>query len=68
MVKEKFSDVENFIEIKIFPGLKITSKCIPLEQTVAKRLNINQDYSVFMSAVFTDYFRKQVKTSIKNKI
>ena len=41
MVKDKFSDSNNYVEIKLFPGLKVTSRFIPSEQSVSKRLNIN---------------------------
>lgn len=63
MVKDKFSDKDNFVEIKLFPGLKVTSRFIPSEQSVSKRLNIESNYSVFMSATFTDDFRKKVRES-----
>ncbi len=63
MVKDKFSDKDNFVEIKLFPGLKVTSRFIPSEQSVSKRLNIESNYSVFMSATFTDAFRKKVRES-----
>lgn len=61
MVKEKFSDSEDKVEIKLFPGLKVTSKYIPSEQSVSKNLNINSDYSIFMTATFSDDFRKKVR-------
>ena len=41
MVKDKFSDSNNYVEIKLFPGLKVTSRFIPFEQTVSKRINID---------------------------
>ena len=44
MVKDKFSDKDNFVEIKLFPGLKVTSRFIPSEQSVSKRLNIESNY------------------------
>ena len=40
MVKDKFSDV-NDMEIKIFPGLKVTSEHIPLEQFNTNLKNVN---------------------------
>lgn len=61
VVKDKFSDTDSFVELKLFPGLKVTSKYIPSEQSVSKNLNINSNYSIFMSSVFTDDFRKQVR-------
>lgn len=62
VVKDKFSDSDNFVELKLFPGLKVTSRYIPSEQSVTNRLNTNSDYSIFMSSVFTDDFRKKVRS------
>ena len=61
VVKDNSSDKDNYVELKLFPGLKVTSRYIPSEQSVSKRLNINSNYSIFMSAVFTDDFRKKVR-------
>lgn len=61
MVKEKFSDSDNFVEINIFPGLKVTSRFIPTEQSVSKRLNIKSKESLFLSASFSDDFRKKIR-------
>lgn len=61
VVKDKFSDSDNYVELKIFPGLKVTSRYIPSEQSVTKHLNIDSKYSIFMSAVFTDDFRRKVR-------
>lgn len=61
MVKEKFSDSNNFVEINIFPGLKVTSRFIPTEQSVSKRLNIKSKESLFLSASFSDDFRKKIR-------
>ena len=61
IIKDKFSSTDNSVEIKLFPGLKVTSKYIPSDQSVSKHLNIKSDYSIFMSAIFTDDFRKKVR-------
>lgn len=68
VVKEKFSDDDNFVELKLFPGLKVTSRYIPSEQSVTNRLNTNSDYSIFMSSVFSDDFRKKVRQIHNNTI
>ena len=68
VVKDKFSDSDEYVELKLFPGLKVTSRYIPSEQSVSKRLNINSNYSIFMSAVFTDDFRKKVRELHKEKL
>ena len=66
MVKDKFSDSNNYVEIKLFPGLKVTSRFIPSEQTVSKRLNIDSEESLFLTASFTDDFRKKIRQQHKN--
>lgn len=63
VVIEKFSGAEDSVELKIFPGLKVSSKHIPSAQSVSRRLGIESDFSIFMSAVFTDDFRKKVRRS-----
>lgn len=68
VVKDKFSDSDECVELKLFPGLKVTSRYIPSEHSVSKRLNINSNYSIFMSAVFTDDFRKKVRELHNNLI
>lgn len=60
-VKEKFGGNDDYVEIKIFPGLKIVSKRVPSDKSVSQRLNIGSGCSIFMSANFTDDFRKKVK-------
>lgn len=65
VVKDKFSDSDNYVEIKLFPGLKVTSKFIPSEQSVSKRLNINSEESLFLSASFTDNFKKKIRQQRK---
>lgn len=61
VVKEKFGGNDDYVEIKIFPGLKIVSKRVPSDKSVSQRLNIGSGCSIFMSANFTDDFRKKVK-------
>ena len=68
MVKDKFSDSNNYVEIKLFPGLKVTSRFIPSEQTVSKRLNIDSEESLFLTASFTDDFRKKIRQQHKDCI
>ncbi len=60
-VKERFGGNDDYVEIKIFPGLKIVSKRVPSDKSVSQRLNIGSGCSIFMSANFTDDFRKKVK-------
>ena len=60
MVKDIFSD-GNYSEIKIFPGLKVTSMYIPGEQSRA-----NGNYKISLSSSFTDDFKTQVR-NLHNK-
>ena len=62
VVKDKFGDRDNFVEIKIFPGLKVTSKYIPPEKSKSN-LDISKlDFILNLSATFSDYFRKEIRT------
>lgn len=66
LVKDKFSDWDDYVEIKLFPGLKVTSRFMPSEHSVSKRLNINSEESLFLSASFSDNFRKKIREQHKN--
>lgn len=65
VVKDKFSD-GGCVEVKLFPGLKITSRYIPLEQS-RSNLNINTDFVISMDSVFTDNFRKKVRAMYEHR-
>lgn len=60
VVKDKFSDGDEYVELKIFPGLKVTSRFIPREQSKSN-LNLTHDYILSISSIFTDDFRKKVR-------
>ena len=60
MVKDKFSDSDEYVELKIFPGLKVTSRYIPLEQSKSN-LNLKNNSILSITSVFTDDFRKKVR-------
>ena len=57
MVKDKFGDSDEYVELKIFPGLKVTSRYIPLEQSKSN-LNLKNNSILSITSVFTDDFRK----------
>ena len=57
LVKDKLSDSEDS-ELKIFPGLKVTSRYIPTEQS---NLNLKNNSILSITSVFTDDFRKKVR-------
>lgn len=64
VVKDKFSDSENNVEIKIFPGLKVTSRRIPSEQS---NLNLCSDgtitskYLLYLNGEFSNRFKNEIK-------
>ena len=60
VVKDKFSDSDDYVEIKLFPGLKVTSRYIPLEQSKSN-LNLKNNSILSITSVFTDDFRKKVR-------
>ena len=63
MVKEKFSDSDDYVEIKLFPGLKITSKFIPSEQSGSNLFNSGHIYSktlLNLSANFSKDFKNKI--------
>lgn len=60
VVKDKFSDMDSYVELKIFPGLKVISKYIQPEQSKSN-LNLDNKFVLSLSSVFTDDFRKKVK-------
>ncbi len=67
VIKDKFSNTDDYVEIKLFPGLKVASEYIPPEQSKSN-LNIsNQDFILRINATFSDYFRKEIR-SLHNRI
>ncbi len=63
VVKDKFSDQNKFVEIKLFPGLKVSSKYLSPEQSKSNLTSniTNVDYVLNLSSTFTDDFRKKVR-------
>ena len=59
VVKDKFSDI-NDMEIKIFPGLKVTSRKILPEQSKSN-LELNSDYVFKTTAKFSDDYKKKIR-------
>lgn len=66
MVKDNLSDRNDFVEMKLFPGLKITSSHIPLEQSKSNLNNINSDSIWKLSVYFTDDFKRKVRKHNNN--
>ena len=62
VVKDKFSDRENHIEIKLFPGLKVTSKYVPLEHSRSNLSDyIKANDMLFVSAKFSKRFKDSIR-------
>ena len=70
IVKDKFTDNDSYIEIKLFKGLKIAIKVVPTEKSVSKRLGnfIKSDTSMIISANFSDSFRKEISRLRKQNV
>ena len=69
MVKDKFSDKDKYVEIKLFPGLKVTSRYIPLEQSSLNLCNngmITSDYLLYLDGEFSNRFKNEIKEQHKN--
>lgn len=66
VVKDKFSDKDEYVEIKLFPGLKVTSRYIPPEESKSN-LDISKlEYILRLNATFSDHFRKDIR-ALHNK-
>lgn len=64
VVQDKLSDRDIDSEIKIFPGLKVTSKYIPSEQSNLNLCNngtIHSDYLLYLNGEFSNRFKNEVK-------
>ena len=69
MVKDKFSDKDKCVEIKLFPGLKVTSRYIPLEQSSLNLCHngmITSDYLLYLDGEFSNRFKNEIKEQHKN--
>lgn len=64
VVKDKFSDLNKNVEIKLFPGLKVTSRYIQLEQSNLNLCNngtITSDYLLYLNGEFSNRFKNEIK-------
>ena len=69
LVKDKLSDSEDS-ELKIFPGLKVTSRYIPTEQsnlTFCNTGTINSDFLLYLNGEFSHRFKEEIKQLHKEK-
>ena len=68
VVKDKFSDSDDCVEIKLFPGLKVTSRYIPPEQSKSNLDTSKYDFVLRLGAIFSDYFKKEIRNLHRNTI
>ena len=61
VVKDKFSDSDDYVEIKLFPGLKVTSRYIPPEQFTSNLGISNMDSVLMLNAEFSKNFKNKIK-------
>lgn len=69
VVREKLSDRDNNSEIKIFPGLKVSSRYIPAEQSNLNLCNngtIKTDYLLYLNGEFSNRFKREIKQAHDN--
>lgn len=60
VIKETFSR-EPYVEIKLFPGLKVSSRYLLPEQSRSNLDIAKVDYILSLRAAFSDYFKKEVR-------
>ena len=68
VVKDKFSDRDDYVEIKLFSGLKVTSRYIPPEESKSNLDISKSNFILSLNATFSDYFRKEIRTLLRNVI
>ena len=61
VVKDKFSDSDDCVEIKLFPGLKVTSRYIPPEQFTSNLGISNMNSILILNAEFSKNFKNKIK-------
>lgn len=70
LVKDKLSDCEDS-ELKIFPGLKVTSRYIPTEQSnlnLCTNGAINSNFLLYLNGEFSHRFKNEIKQLHKLKV
>lgn len=69
VVKDKFSDGDRFVEMKLFPGLKITSRYVPAEQANSNlAAYIKSGDMLLLSAEFSRRFKDSIRSLHKEEI
>lgn len=68
VVKEKFSDETDCVEMKLFPGLKITSRYVPSDQSKSNLSDyIKSSDMLFLSAEFSRRFKESIREQHKQQ-
>lgn len=61
MVKDKCGGDDSYVEIKLFPGLKITSRLIPPQESKSN-LNVSEcGFILSLNAAFSDYYKQEIR-------
>lgn len=69
VVLDKFSDADDYVKIKIFPGLAISSKFVSSDESnlnICKNEKFTSDFILYMSSEFSSRFRNEIKSNHKN--
>lgn len=61
VVKEKCSDSDEYVEIKLFSGLKVTAKYILPEHSKSNLDISGLDFILSLNASFSDHFKKDIR-------
>ena len=61
VVKDKFSDSDDYVEIKLFPGLKVTSRYIPPEQFTSNLGISTMNSILILNAEFSKNYKNKIK-------
>ncbi len=61
VVKDKCSGHDNYVEIRLFPGLKVTSRLIPPQESKSN-LNVSGcSFILSLNAAFSDYYKQELR-------
>lgn len=70
VIKDIFSDANNYVEIKLFNGFKMSAKYMSPKQSKSNLIKNIKDlkYVLNLSSVFTDDFRRKIRELHKNNL
>lgn len=64
IVKDKFASNKDYVEIKLFPGLKLISKQVPQQQFKSNLGILNTSPVLILCAEFSRSFKDKIKEKI----